>query len=69
MNEDARFRDPITTEDYLSSRHIAKPIHLLDCDYPVDSASAVIFTTGERARSWKTKPVWVDAPPALRSLH
>jgi acetyl-CoA acetyltransferase len=61
MNEDALHRDCITVEDYLASRYIAKPVRLLDCDYPVDSASAVIYTTGERARDWKPKPVYVEA--------
>jgi acetyl-CoA acetyltransferase len=61
MNEDAIFRDPLTMDDYLSSRYIAKPVHLLDCDYPVDSASAVIFTAGDRAHDWQKAPVWVDS--------
>jgi acetyl-CoA acetyltransferase len=61
MNEDALFRKPITIEDYLNARYISKPVRLLDCDYPCDSASAVIFTTEERARDWKKKPVWVEA--------
>ena len=56
--------DPLTIDDYLASRYIAKPVRLLDCDYPVDSASAVIFTTAERARTgarsrsgWSPRPV------------
>ena len=61
MNEDALLRTPLTVEDYLNSRYISKPVRLLDCDYPVDSGSAVIFTTEERARDWKMKPVFVDA--------
>jgi acetyl-CoA acetyltransferase len=61
MNEDAIFRDPLTMDDYLGSRYIAKPVHVLDCDYPVDSASAVIYTAGDRARDWAKKPVWVEA--------
>ena len=61
LNEDAIFRDPITVDDYLASRYISKPVRLLDCDYPVDSASAVIYTAGERARNWRKKPVWVEA--------
>jgi acetyl-CoA acetyltransferase len=36
-------------------------VRLLDCDYPVDSSSAVIFTTEERARDWQHKPAIVDA--------
>jgi acetyl-CoA acetyltransferase len=61
LNEEAIFRDPLTMEDYLSSRFIAKPVHILDCDYPVDSASAVIYTASDRARSWAKAPVWVEA--------
>ena len=39
------FHEELTMDDYLNSRYIAKPLHLLDCDYPVDSSSALIFTT------------------------
>ncbi|MGX7677480.1 thiolase family protein [Jatrophihabitans sp. DSM 45814] len=61
MNPDAIFRDPLTMEDYLASRYVSTPVHILDCDYPVDSASAVIYTTAERAHDFKQKPVFVDA--------
>ncbi len=61
LNDDAIFRDPITVEDYLASRYIAKPVRILDCDYPVDSASAVIFTDGARAADARPAPVFVDA--------
>ena len=55
------FHDPLTIDDYMNSRYIARPLHLLDCDYPVDSSSAMIFTTEERARDLKQKPVFFDA--------
>jgi acetyl-CoA acetyltransferase len=61
LNDDAIFRDPLTIDDYLAARYVSKPVRLLDCDYPVDSASAVIFTTEERARDWRSKPVFVEA--------
>ncbi len=61
LNEDALFREPLTLEDYLNSRYISKPVRLFDCDYPCDSASAVIFTTAERARDFMKKPVLVEA--------
>ena len=61
LNDDALFRDPLTMEDYLNARYISKPVRLLDCDYPVDSGSAVIYTTEERARDWKHAPVWIDS--------
>lgn len=61
LNERAVLREPITMEDYLNSRLLADPLRLLDCDYPVNGASAVIVTTGERARALPKKPVYVDA--------
>ena len=61
MNDDALFRDRITLDDYLSARYVSKPCRLLDCDYPVDSSSALIFTTEERARNMRKKPVFADS--------
>ena len=61
MNECAVLREPITMDDYLGSRVLAEPLHLLDCDYPVSGASAVVVTTGERARDLRKKPAYVDA--------
>ncbi len=61
MNEDAIFRDPLTMDDYMSSRYVSRPLRLLDCDYPVDSASAVIFTRRERATDCAKRPVNVEA--------
>lgn len=67
LNDDAIFRTPLTMDDYLNSRYISKPTRLLDCDYPVDSGAAVIFTTEERAHGWQKKPVFVEAM-ALSSI-
>jgi acetyl-CoA acetyltransferase len=61
MNDDALFRDPLTRDDYFASRYVSKPLRLLDCDYPVDSGSAIIYTTEERARDLKQKSVFVDS--------
>jgi acetyl-CoA acetyltransferase len=61
LNDDALFRDPITVEDYLAARYVATPVRILDCDYPVDSASAVIFTGADRARDCRKPPVWVES--------
>lgn len=61
LNEDAIFREPLSVEEYLGARYVAKPVRLLDCDYPVDSASAVIFTAGDRAADARPAPVFVEA--------
>ncbi len=60
-NPEALLRAPLTMEDYLSSRYISKPLHLFDCDYPVDSGSALIFTTEERARDLAKRPVFFES--------
>jgi acetyl-CoA acetyltransferase len=60
-NPEAIFQQPLTMDDYMASRYITKPVRLLDCDYPVDSASAVIYTTEERAEDFAKKPVFVEA--------
>ena len=51
LNPVAIFRTPLTVGDYLSSRWIADPLRLLDCDYPVNGAFAYVVTSGEVART------------------
>jgi acetyl-CoA acetyltransferase len=60
-NPEALFRTPMTMDDYLASRFVNKPLRLFDCDYPVDSCSALIFTTEERARDLPHKPVLFES--------
>ena len=57
MNPLAKFRDPITVEDVLSSRVVSSPLHLLDCCMISDGGGAVVVTSAERARDLKKKPV------------
>jgi acetyl-CoA acetyltransferase len=59
MNPRASFRDPITVEDVLNSRMIAYPFHLLECCLVTDGGGALILTSAERAKDFKTKPVYV----------
>lgn len=68
LNEDALLRAPLTVEEYLESRMIAEPVRLLDCDYPCDVSGAVIFTTEERASSWRKPAVFVESA-AIASQH
>ena len=58
MNPKAYIKDPMTFEDYHSSRWIAWPFHLLDCCLVTDAGAAVIVTSAERARGLSKQPVW-----------
>ncbi len=60
-NDRAVLRDLLTMDDYLASRFITEPLHMLDCDYPVNGACAAIITTAERARDLPGPTVLVDA--------
>jgi acetyl-CoA acetyltransferase len=68
LNDDALQRSPLSVEQFLEAPYISKPLRLLDCDYPCDSGSAVIFTTEERARDLRQPAVYVEAS-ALSGIH
>jgi acetyl-CoA acetyltransferase len=58
-NPRATFRDPITVEDVLGSRMIAYPFRLLQCCLVTDGGGALILTSGDRAKDFPTKPVYI----------
>ena len=49
----------ITTDDVLSSRVIADPLHLLECCMVSDGGGAVVIASPEVARDCKKTPVWI----------
>ncbi len=57
MNPLAKFRDPITVEDVLTSRLVSSPLHLLDCCMISDGGGAIVVASAERARDLRKKPV------------
>jgi acetyl-CoA acetyltransferase len=51
--------EPLTAEDYQAARWIAKPANLFDNDIPITVSGAYLFTTAERAKDMKQKPVYI----------
>jgi acetyl-CoA acetyltransferase len=51
LNPKAVFREPLTMDDYLSSRMITSPFRLYDCDVPVDGSTAVVVSVAEHAQN------------------
>jgi len=49
----------LTVEDYLAARWIAKPANLFDNDIPIMASAAYLFTTADRAKDMKQKPVYI----------
>ena len=65
--------EPLTVEDYLSARWIVKPVNLYDCDIPMCVTVAYLFTTAERAKDMKQKPVYIlshtESRPKYRGVE
>ena len=67
LNPHAKYREPITVDDVLTSRVIASPLHLLDCCVISDGGGALVLTSVERARDLRKRPVVIlGAAEALR---
>ena len=66
-NPKAIYRDPMSYDDYLTSRMISSPLRLFDCDVPCDGATAVIVSRRERADDLAHPPVYIEAMGA--ALH
>jgi acetyl-CoA acetyltransferase len=61
FNPFAVLRQPLTMDEYLSSRVLAEPLKLLDCDLPVTAVGAICIVSESVAHDLKHRPVWVDA--------
>jgi len=59
MNPRASYRERITVDDVLKSRMIAYPFHLLECCLVTDGGGALILVSGERAKNFEQKPVYI----------
>ena len=57
--ETNKFGGPITVKDVIDSRMIIWPLNLLDICLVTDHGGAVLISSAEKARSFKTAPVWI----------
>src|SRR5690606_20425098 len=59
LNGNAVMRTPFTLEEYLASRYIVEPLHLLDYCLINDGGVAMIITAAEAAADHPKPPVYV----------
>ncbi len=60
LNPNAYFQAPVTIEEVMNSRPVARPLHLLHCCPVADGASAIILCSRDRLKS-KSRAVTVAA--------
>ena len=58
-NPRALLREPLTVEDVLASRPVAYPLHMAHCCVVTDGGGALVLTRADRARDFRTKPIYV----------
>lgn len=58
-NPRAFLKQPLSIEDYLASRPIARPLRLLDCAYPVNGAVAFIVGRADSADQGPRPPAYI----------
>src|SRR5487761_2067921 len=60
LNERAMQRDPMSMDDYMSSRMIVDPFRMYDICLETDGACAVLVTRAERAKDLAQKPIYIS---------
>lgn len=61
LNPRAIYRTPITLDDYMNSPIIATPLHLYDCDVPIDGSTAIMLSRMDVARDLRNPPIRIEA--------
>lgn len=61
LNPLAVYRDPLTVDDYLSSRMISEPLCMYDCDVPVDGSVAFVLSRRDNPSIDTQRAVEIEA--------
>ena len=59
LNPLAIFKDPLTIDDYMAAPYLIEPLRRYDMTMISDGGAALIVTSAERARDFRTTPAYV----------
>jgi acetyl-CoA acetyltransferase len=60
LNDNAVMQTPITLDDYLHSRYVVRPLHLLDLCLVNDGGACIILQRADMAKDRGQVPVFID---------
>jgi len=69
LNPNAIFKQPMSLEDYMTSRIVSEPLRLLDSVMYCDGGAALVVTTTERARALGARPVYPTAYAEITNFN
>jgi acetyl-CoA acetyltransferase len=58
-NPDAFMREPLTMDEYMSTRVVSTPLNVRDCCLVTDGAAAVVMTSAKRAKEMVKRPAYL----------
>jgi acetyl-CoA acetyltransferase len=61
LNPDAVMQERVTIDDYLNSRYVCEPLHLLDYCLINDGGVALIVAEASRAKKISKNPIYIEA--------
>jgi acetyl-CoA acetyltransferase len=61
LNPKAVYKDPLTLDQYMSSRMISTPLCLFDCDVPIDGSTAIIVSHRDTGVDLRSVPINVES--------
>ncbi len=65
LNPKAMYQEPLSVDQYLSSRYVAEPLHIFDYCQVNDGAACILVTSAERALDMAQPPVYIGAMEGL----
>jgi acetyl-CoA acetyltransferase len=69
LNPRALVREPLTMDQYLSSRMVAEPLCLFDCDRYTDASTVLIVSAGDVLNEVKCTPIRIAAMAGSVDRH